>query len=269
MSARQGRKAAVPQARLARETRARAAASRRRAWLGVAVLAVIALVAWAVAISGGGGGANAALGRKLTGASLSSGLFAGIPQHGTTLGRANAPLRIVEFADLQCPYCREYAVQALPSLVRDYVRTGKAQLQFENLSFIGPDSVRAGHVAAAAAAQNKLWNFVDLMYLNQGTENTGYATSTYLRHLLAAIPGLNVAAALSASQAPAADAALEEASRFAAQEGISGTPSFLIGRVGAPLRRFEPPTLTAAPFASVLQSLLGAPRQARSPRSPR
>ncbi len=86
--------------------------------------------------------------------------------------------------------------------MREYVRTGKVQMQFENLSFIGPDSVQAGHYAAAAAAQNKLWNFIDLLYLNQGTENSGYVTQTYLRQLLQATPGLNVPAALSASQTP-------------------------------------------------------------------
>jgi protein-disulfide isomerase len=140
--------------------------------------------------------------------------------------------------------------------VREYVRTGKAQMQFENLSFIGPDSVQAGQYAAAAAAQNKLWNFVDLMYLNQGTENTGYVTATYLRQLLEATPGLNVAAALSASQTSAASEALTQASRVAAADGINATPSFLIGRTGGPLRQFQPPTLTAAPFAAALNSLL-------------
>jgi protein-disulfide isomerase len=257
MSSRQARNVAARQARVARERQA-SAAGRRRRLLGGTLVAAIALVAWAVAISSGGGGPNvAASGGQLTGVSASSGLFAGIPQRGTVLGRSSAPLRIIEFADLQCPYCREYAVQALPSLVSDYVRTGKAQMQFENLSFIGPDSVGAGRVAAAAAPQNKLWNFIDLMYLNQGTENTGYATSSYLQGLLAAIPGLNVPAALSASRTPAVESALAQASHLAVQDGITGTPSFLIGRRGGPLRQFEPTTLTAAPFASALDALLG------------
>jgi protein-disulfide isomerase len=258
MSSRQGRKAGARQARLADEAQA-AQRRRRLRVLAGAMLAAAAVAAPAIAVSGGGASAPAALHAKLTGASASSSLFAGIPQHGTVLGRPGAPLRIIEFADLQCPYCREYTVQALPSLVRDYVRTGKAQMEFENLSFIGPDSVRAGRVAAAAAAQNKLWNFVDLMYLNQGTENTGYATATYLRRLLEAIPALNVASALSASQTPAAEAALTQASDLAAREGIDGTPSFLLGRVRGPLRHFQPPTLTAEPFAAALKSLLGGP----------
>jgi protein-disulfide isomerase len=259
MSSRQGRRAAARQARLAQEARARSAASRRRRLyaLGGAVVAALALVAVAVALSSGGGSANAASGGKLTGASLSESLFAGIPQQGTVLGKPDAPVRVIEFADLQCPYCQEYTAQALPALVRDFVRTGKVQMQFENLSFIGPDSVEAGHYAAAAAAQNKLWNFIDLMYLNQGTENTGYASPSYLLRLLDAIPGLNVPAALSASHASAASDALTEATRVAAADGINATPSFLIGRLGGPLRQFNPQTLTAAPFASAFNGLLG------------
>jgi protein-disulfide isomerase len=260
MSSRYERRALARQERLALEKRAQVEATRRRQMLGGAVLAAIVAVAIAAAVSGGHASTGAASGGRLTGASFSSRLFAGIPQHGTVLGRPDAPVRIVEFADLQCPYCGEYTVRALPALVRDFVRTGKVQMQFENLSFIGPDSVAAGHAAAAAAAQNKLWNFADLMYLNQGTENTGYATPAYLRRLFQVTPGLNVASALTASQAPAADAALAQANNLAAQEGISETPSFLIDRLGGPLRRFQPSALQAAPFVAALQSLLGASR---------
>ena len=178
MTPRQGRKAAARETRRAQEAQPfSAAAARRRPWaLGGILAAVIVVVVAAVAISSAGGGADAATGGRLNGAAFSAGLFAGIPQRGTILGRANAPVRLVEFADLQCPYCDEYSVQALPTLVRDYVRTGKVSMQFENLSFIGPGSVAAGRVAAAAAQQDRLWNFVDLMYLNQGEENTGRAS---------------------------------------------------------------------------------------------
>jgi protein-disulfide isomerase len=261
MSGRPGRKVAAREARLAREAQRRAAAAsqRRLRALGGALLAAVAVVSVAIAIStGSGASANAASGGRLTGAEASRNLFAGIPQHGTILGRADAPVRLVEFADLQCPYCDEYTLQALPTLVRDYVRTGKVQMQFENLSFIGPDSVFAGHAAAAAAEQNRLWNFVDLMYLNQGEENTGYVTPSYLRRLLDAVPGLNVSAAVNASQAPSADAVLRDATTLASKDGIAATPSFLIGKAGGALRQFQPSAL--APFAAALSQLLGGSR---------
>ena len=159
-------------------------------------------------------------------------LFAGIPQRGRVLGRADAPVRLVEFADLQCPYCDEYAVHALPSLVANYVRRASCRCSSRTCRFIGPDSVKAGRVAAAAAEQDRLWNFVDLLYLNQREENTGYVTASYLHRLLAAVPGLNVPVALRASGTPAADAALLQANELATAEGVSGTPTFLVGPSG-------------------------------------
>jgi protein-disulfide isomerase len=254
-AARQRRMAA--EARSHRRTRQRL---RRRNLIGTLVAAV-AIVTVAVAVSSGRSPRlGASPDGRLSGAAFSSRLFAGIPQRGTVLGRADAPVRLVEFADLQCPYCDEYAVQALPTLVADYVRQGKLQMQFENLSFIGPDSVKAGRVAAAAAEQNRLWNFVDLLYLNQGEENTGYVTASYLHRLLVAVPSLNVPAALRASGTPAADAALHEANQLAAGENVSGTPTFLVGRTGRAPRVFQPSGLTAAPFEAEINRLLAGVR---------
>ena len=71
-------------------------------------------------------------------------MLAGIPQNGIYLGNANAPVRLVEFADLQCPFCREYTLQTLPQLVQDYVRSGKVRMEFRDLAFLGKDSVTAG-----------------------------------------------------------------------------------------------------------------------------
>jgi protein-disulfide isomerase len=262
MSARRGRKVAAREARLAREAQVRVAAMTRRRLLalgGSLILAASVVVA-AAAISSGGESANAASGGGVRGGAFSARLFAGIPQHGAVLGRANTPVRLVEFADLQCPYCDEYALEALPTLVRDYVRTGRVSMRFVNLSFIGAGSVVAGRAAAAAAEQDELWNFVDLMYLNQGEENTGYVTPAYLRELFDAVPSLDVPKAVGASQTRSAEAALARATAFASAVGVDSTPSFLIGRSGGRLRLFQPSTLTAAPFAAEFDALLKGSR---------
>jgi protein-disulfide isomerase len=259
MSSRQASKAAARQARIVAETGSRAAARRRRrlsVLTGVALIAVVAVTAAVAVSSQGSAAAGAAAGGQVSGVAESNRLFAGIPQHGLVLGRLDAPVRLVEFADLQCPYCDEYALRTLPTLVRTYVRTGKLQMEFENLSFIGPGSVAAGRMAAAAAQQNRLWNFVDLVYLNQGVENTGYVTTQYLRRLALAVPGLDVARALAASRTPAADAALARANSVAQADGVEATPSFLIGRAGGPLHAFMPSSLTAGPFVAAIDQTL-------------
>src|SRR5438045_1935290 len=51
---------------------------------------------------------------------------------------------------------------------------------FQNYAFIGPDSLTAARAAEAAGKQNKLWNFIDDFYNNQGTENTDYVNDKFL-----------------------------------------------------------------------------------------
>ena len=239
----------------------RAAAWRRRRNAAVATVAAAALViAVAVGETSGSSPATAANGTAVANAAFSRNLLAGIPQHGTLLGNPDSPVRVIEYADLQCPYCGEYATQALPQLITRYVRTGEVSMAFRNLSFIGPDSVRAGRVAAAAAQQDKLWNFVDLEYLNQGVENTGYVTQPYLHRLLASIPGVDVTAAERASHTRASAAALAGATASAVANGVDSTPSFLIGSAHGPLRPYKPPNLTAAPFAAEFNGLIARSR---------
>ena len=176
------RRASAQRARLELAAAQQRAASRRRARNAAlaALVAAVAVVAVAIASGHGSTRSTAANGGRVAGAAAVTALLDGIPQHGVLLGRGDAPVHVVEFADLQCPYCDEFSVQALPQLIQTFVRAGEVSFAFRNLSFIGPDSVRAGRVAAGAEQQNRLWNFVELMYLNQGEENTGYATDAYL-----------------------------------------------------------------------------------------
>ena len=114
----------------------------------------------------------------------------GIPQSGISLGSPDAPVTMVEFADLQCPFCAEYHRNVFPTLLKRYVRTGKLRLELRLLRFLGPDSDRLARVAAAAAAQNRMWQFVGLAYQRQGAENSGYATDDFI-NTLAADAGLD------------------------------------------------------------------------------
>jgi protein-disulfide isomerase len=235
-----------------------AARRRGRRNLGVVVsLAAVVVVAVAIATSGSGASrATAASGAPVAGAASVHSLLAGIPQHGLVLGDPHAPVRIVEFADLQCPYCDQFATQALPQLVARYLRPGRLSIEFRNLAFIGPDSVRAARAAAGAEEQNELWSFVELMYYNQGEENTGYVTAGYLHRLLETIPGLDVARAEQAGRSAGASGMLAAASAAARAAGVDGTPSFLIGRAGGPFERFQPDSLSAGAFTGVLSRLL-------------
>ena len=125
----------------------------------VVVLAAIVVVA-AILISGGGDDEQAASptpaasGEPTVNEEVAK-LYDGIPQQGIDLGKKSAPATLVEIADLQCPFCADYSRNALPTVVRDYVRPGKLRYELHFRSFLGRDSVRAAGAAAEAEDRHR------------------------------------------------------------------------------------------------------------------
>jgi protein-disulfide isomerase len=154
----------------------------------------------------------------------------GIPQHGNVLGNPKAPVTLVEYADLQCPYCARFSMDEFPSLVRDYVRDGRVRVVFQGLSFVGPDSLTALETALSAGSQKRMWNVVELLYANQGTENTGWVSEDLLRGIGKAVPGLNIQAMLAGRSASSIATARAEAQASATEAGVTGTPTFAVGK---------------------------------------
>jgi protein-disulfide isomerase len=175
----------------------------------------------------------------------------GVPQNGVALGAPDAPVTMVEFADLQCPFCREYHEQVLPTLLERYVKTGKLRLELRLLRFIGPDSDALARTAAGAAAHDRMWQVVGLAYDRQGIENSGYADQAFLDALVADA-GLG---SVDARQ-PAEDVVVA-AERKAHHARIDSTPSFLVGPTGGRLERIQPDALSPEPFVERIEAELG------------
>src|SRR6516225_7834602 len=167
-------------------SRSSAGASGRPSWLtprrmlAFALIAAVAIAGILIGVSATGSSGAKSPPKALAGAALTRQLFAGIPQNGMELGSPNAPVTMVEFADPACPYCMQYAVNTLPVIVQRYVRTGQVRLLYNGLEFVGPASDPALRAIQAAAAQNKGWNVLDLLYRNQGDERTNWATTSLL-----------------------------------------------------------------------------------------
>ncbi len=214
------------------------AGSRRGLWIALVAASLVAVV-----VAGGlvvlsqrsndpasGGGANAAnvATGDLKGVKKVEDRFAGIPQDGAMLGDPNAPVTISEYADLRCPACRKFALDFMPAVITDLVKTGKAKYEFRLWPILGPDSVLAAQAAIAAQQQNKLFEYQDLWYINQQDESSDYATDAYVDGVAKAL-GLDIAA----FQKARADEALwgpdlQDIQVIAAQQGLGGTPSFII-----------------------------------------
>jgi protein-disulfide isomerase len=247
------------QARAEREERERAEALRerrkRRLWLvGASAVAAAVLVGIAIGVSHSGSGPSAS--GLATDSRETNALLDGIPQQGLSLGDPKAPLTMIEFADLQCPFCRQYTTKVFPALVQRYVRTGKLRMEFRGLHFIGPDSIVAARAAGAAAGQNRLWQFVDLFYKNQQDENSGYVRSKFIRQLGSAV-GLDAARFAQDSTSAGVQKLLTDAVGQASSFGINSTPSFMLGSVGQQPQRLKYSSLTPGAFEEKIDAALG------------
>ena len=246
MTSRKEQKAAAREARLAaeREEAGRESRRKRLAWLGGAIAVLAAAAVLIVVLAGGGddGGGGDGDG-AVQGVADSRAMLEGIPQDGTSLGASDAPVVLTEFADLQCPFCRDYALNVLPQVIEKYVRPGDLRLEMRLLRFIGPDSDRGARAAVVASRQDKLWAFVDLWYRNQGTEGTGYGDDEFIGNLAEAA-GVPPKQALDGIRARDTAAPLTEAQQQATAVGIDSTPSFTVTPKGGEPKRIELRELT-------------------------
>ena len=147
------------------------------------------------------------------------------------LGKKSAPVTVTEFVDLQCPICAETSKTTLPTLIEDYVRTGKVKLDARTLHFIGADSSTAALMAAGARQQGKLWPFLEAFYAMQGEENSGYVTDDFLRQVAQA-SGVDADKALAYAKTAAAQEELNQANRDAESLGVNATPTFAAAHGG-------------------------------------
>jgi protein-disulfide isomerase len=231
-----------------------------KAWIGLAVGLAVALVVVLVAASrlGSGGDRPEAITPegRIAGAGDVQRLLEGIPQDGVALGDPDAPVTLIEFADLQCPFCAQFSREAFPALVREYVRAGELRVLFRPLTFIGEDSEEAARAVLAAGEQDRLWHAVDLFYRSQGGENSGWVDDELLGALGPSIPGLDGRVVLAEVESAAVDEGLAAAADAARDAGVDRTPFFLLGETGGELAPFRPETYAPESFRGAIERLL-------------
>jgi protein-disulfide isomerase len=156
-------------------------------------------------------------------------ILRGIPQDGLVLGDPRAPVLLVEFADLQCPYCREFAATSWPDIVQKYVRTGKVRMELRLTDILGKDSAKANRAVMAAGLQNRMWDASMRFYDVQGQENTGYVTPAFLRGVLTGVHGLDLAQALKDEKSPDVRDQLSAVHSLMSRYAVTSTPTVMIG----------------------------------------
>jgi protein-disulfide isomerase len=201
---------------------------RRRVQLmtAAAFIGIVVVVILVVAVSQGGSSSGGDT--NLEDVGLVEEQLAGIPQHGTVLGDPSAKVTLIEFGDLQCPICKAFSEEVLPSVISGSVSRGEAKIDFRNYTIISQQSVPAGAAALAAGEQGRGWNFIDVFYRNQGEERSGYVTDSFLT---AIAKGAKVHDLGRWNRERRSQRLLSEVARTAREaetHGFQGTPSFFV-----------------------------------------
>jgi protein-disulfide isomerase len=206
------------------EAHARARALRGKR-IGVTVAVAFALTVAAIVLSIAGSARNSNLAAA---AAQMQRALSPIPQNGFVLGSSKAPVTVFEFADLQCPFCAGYMQTLFPKLLADDVVPGKVKMVLQPVWLLGQGSRSAAQTVAAAAAQNKMWNYADEFFYNQGPENSGYVTDGFLRQLGSQVPGLRVNEMMVERSSLANEARLDAVRDLARFQGVTATPTFIV-----------------------------------------
>jgi protein-disulfide isomerase len=228
-------------ARVEAEQRAAVDARRRRRLTqlgGALVLAAIVVVA-AIVISSRHASSGGGTGGKAIGGDLAAAEFGGIPQHGSVLGNPSARHTLVEYGDLVCPACKAYSDSILPTVVQDFVRTGKLRLEFEPFQFVRPWSQLAAQYGWAAAEQDKMFQFAKVWYTNQGDETVNYVNDAFARKIAAAVPGLDANKLIRDSRSAKVKRQAHATLQSFNARGLDQTPSFVGGTTGGTLANVD------------------------------
>jgi protein-disulfide isomerase len=265
LTRKQRREQARTQRKAMEEAEAAGAARRTRLMQlgGVAGVVVVVIVIILVASSGGSKSSiPKTSGEKNATVTEVSSAMGGIPQSGDVIGRPTAPVTLQYFGDLECPICKQFTLGALPTIIQKYVRTGKLQIEYRALETATrePEVFKNQQVAALAAGkQNKMWNFLETFYHEQGEENSGYVTESYIQGIAQQVPGLDLSRWTNARSEPALTNQVTSDGQAANAAGFTGTPSFLLGHRGGQMQKFEAPSLTdPTAFGEAIEKLVKA-----------
>ncbi len=226
----------------------------------LAALAVVVVAAGDSSSRSKSGRTHGAATAQRTTAQEITALLAGIPQRTRTLGQPTAPVTLKYYGDLECPFCREFTLDTLPSLIRRWVRNGQLKIEYLSMETATrePKTFQIQQSAALAAGlQGRLWNFIELFYHEQREEDSGYVTENYLDGLARQIPGLDVTLWSEERYDPELAAKISAEAKAAVRAGLTGTPSFAIGHSKGLMYRLETPSQTdPGPFDKAMEYFL-------------
>ncbi len=168
-------------------------------------------------------------------------LLDGIPQQGRTLGSPAAPVTLQVFADLKDVDSKRWVLTLLPAIIHEFVRTNILKIEymsFKTNTLTPKTFIKQQTAAVAAGAQNKLWDYIEIFYHEQGPEYTAYVTENYLDDIANQTPELNIKQWHQDRNSGRRTEQVITDDHTARAEGIHVTPAYRLGRTGDQLHNF-------------------------------
>ncbi len=144
------------------------------------------------------------------------------------LGDPSAPITIVEFGDYQCHQCYNWFHNTKPAIVEEYIETGKANLVFVDLAFLGRDSPKASQASYCAEDQKLYWEYHDLLYNSQEPKIDGGWANTERLKAFAFSLGLDMDLFDNCLDSGKYSKRVQYNIQQARDHGVRGTPGFFI-----------------------------------------
>lgn len=146
-----------------------------------------------------------------------------------SIGSADAPVVLVEWTDLRCPFCAVFYRETLPTLITEYVATGTLRIEFHDVAFFGEQSENAAIAARAAGEQGRFNEFLTVVY---GAAPEGKQADIPRERLLEFAERAGVADLARFQRdldSPILRAAASQSTFDAQQLGVNSVPFFLVG----------------------------------------
>ncbi len=144
------------------------------------------------------------------------------------LGDPSAPITIIEFGDYQCHFCNKWFHDTKPAIESQYIDTGKANLVFVDLAFLGRDSPTAAQASYCADDQGMYWEYHDILYTYQESQiDGGWANSERLNAFASSI-GLDLDQFTDCLDSGKHAQRVQYNTSQAKSHGLTATPGFII-----------------------------------------
>ena len=222
-----------------------------RFYLLLVLVAVVAGVAMWVGSRGGSGDVSATSSGAPVTVTPADSTFPGY-----VLGSETAPVEVVEYADLQCPHCGEFANVQFPTIREQLINTGRLRWRFRDFPLNFPWSRVAALAAQCAGEQGKFWEMEEAMFQRQSDWGASSRNPTSAFRDLARGVGLNLNPYNDCMDSQRYAGRVEASHREGVARGVTGTPTFFVNGRQLDNNRFG----NSDAFKNLVDSLTGKGR---------